>query len=80
MIPNILTKIFGSRNERLLKQYAQVVEQINALEPAFAALSDDELKAKTPMLKERVAKGETLDAVMPEAFAVVRECGISTCS
>ncbi|HEY1436622.1 MAG TPA: preprotein translocase subunit SecA [Casimicrobiaceae bacterium] len=78
MIPNILTKIFGSRNERLLKQYAQVVEQINALEPAFAALSDDELKAKTPMLKERVAKGETLDAVMPEAFAVVREAGKRT--
>src|SRR5450631_238117 len=78
MIPNILTKIFGSRNERLLKQYAQVVEQINALEPAYAALSDDELKAKTPMLKERVAKGETLDAVMPEAFAVVREAGKRT--
>jgi preprotein translocase subunit SecA len=78
MIPNILTKIFGSRNERLLKQYAQVVEQINALEPAMAALSDDELKAKTPALKERVAKGETLDAVMPEAFAVVREASKRT--
>src|ERR1700730_13839621 len=78
MIPNILTKIFGSRNERLLKQYAQVVEEINALEPAFAALSDEELKAKTPMLKERVAKGETLDSIMPEAFAVVREAGKRT--
>ncbi|HWZ74610.1 MAG TPA: preprotein translocase subunit SecA [Casimicrobiaceae bacterium] len=78
MIPNILTKIFGSRNERLLKQYALVVTEINALEPAFAALSDEELKAKTPMLKERVAKGETLDAVMPEAFAVVREAGKRT--
>ena len=78
MIPNILTKIFGSRNERLLKQYAQVVTEINALEPAIAALSDDELKAKTPMLKERVAKGETLDAVMPEAFAVVREASKRT--
>jgi preprotein translocase subunit SecA len=75
MIPNILTKIFGSRNERLLKQYAQVVEEINAFEPAFAALSDDELRAKTPALKDRLAKGETLDAVMPEAFAVVREAG-----
>src|SRR6202795_2525969 len=73
MIPNILTKIFGSRNERLLKQYAHGVQEINVLEPATAALSDDELKAKTPALKERVAKGETLDAVMPEAFAVVRE-------
>jgi len=78
MIPNILTKIFGSRNERLLKQYAQVVTEINALEPAIAALSDDELKAKTPVLKERVAKGETLDAVMPEAFAVVREASKRT--
>ena len=78
MIPNILTKIFGSRNERLLKQYAQVVQEINALEPAIAALSDDELKAKTPTLKERVAKGETLDAVMPEAFAVVREASRRT--
>src|SRR6202022_2304326 len=78
MIPNILTKIFGSRNERLLKQYAQVVQEINALEPAIAALSDDELKAKTPTLKERVAKGETLDAVMPEEFAVVREASKRT--
>src|SRR6266699_2129372 len=78
MIPNILTKIFGSRNERLLKQYAQVVTEINALEPAIAALSDDELKARTPALKERVAKGETLDAIMPEAFAVVREASKRT--
>src|ERR1700716_864339 len=78
MIPNILTKIFGSRHERLLKQYSQVVEEINALEPAIAALSDDELKAKTPTLKERVAKGETLDAVMPEAFAVGREASKRT--
>src|SRR6202165_5609046 len=78
MIPNILTKIFGSRNERLLKQYAQVVTEINALEPAIAALSDDELKAKTPALKERVAKGEILDAVIPEAFSVVREAGKRT--
>ena len=78
MIPNILTKIFGSRNERLLKQYAQVVEEINALEPALAALSDGELRAKTPVLKDRVANGETLDAVLPEAFAIVREAGKRT--
>src|SRR6478672_6430438 len=78
MIPNILTKIFGSRNERLLKQYGQVVRQINALEPAMAALSDDELRAKTPAFKERVANGEELDAVLPEAFAVVREAGKRT--
>src|SRR5215212_7354016 len=73
MISNILTRIFGSRNERLLKQYAQDVRQINALEPAMAALSDSELAAKTAVFKERVANGETLDAVLPEAFAVVRE-------
>src|SRR5437868_10986394 len=73
MISNILTRIFGSRNERLLKQYAQDVRRINALEPEIAALSDAELAAKTPMLKERVDNGETLDALLPEAFAVVRE-------
>src|SRR5271167_2864569 len=75
MIPNILTKIFGSRNERLLKQYGHVVRQINALEPATVALSDAELRAKTGVLRERVGNGEGLDAVLPEAFAVVREAG-----
>jgi preprotein translocase subunit SecA len=78
MISNILTRIFGSRNERLLKQYAQAVRQINALEPATAALSDDALQAKTGQFKERVANGETLDAILPEAFAVVREAGKRT--
>ncbi len=78
MIPNILTKIFGSRNERLLKQYAQVVRQINALEPGMAGLSDAELKAKTAAFKERVGNGEDLEAVLPEAFAVVREAGKRT--
>src|SRR5436309_13300641 len=78
MITNILTKIFGSRNERLIKQYAQVVRQINAFEPTIAALSDDELKAKTAVFKERVANGEELDAILPEAFAVVREAGKRT--
>ncbi len=75
MISNILTRIFGSRNERLLKQYGQTVRQINALEPGIAALTDDELKAKTAAFRERVAAGETLDALLPEAFAVVREAG-----
>jgi preprotein translocase subunit SecA len=75
MISNILTRIFGSRNERLLKQYAVAVRQINALEPAVSALSDEALKAKTVEFKERVGKGEELDAVLPEAFAVVREAG-----
>src|SRR3982750_224447 len=78
MITNFLTKIFGSRNERLIKEYGQVVKQINALEAGMAALSDDELKARTGMLKERVAGGESLDDVLPEAFAVVREAGKRT--
>src|SRR6266480_1024755 len=78
MISNILTKIFGSRNERLLKQYAQVVERVNALEPEIAALSDEELKAKTAVFKQRVAKGEELDSIMAEAFAIVREAGKRT--
>src|SRR5208282_5555804 len=78
MISNILTKVFGSRNDRLLKQYGQVVRQINALEPAIAALSDTELRAKTVILRERVGSGEGLDAVLPEAFAIVREAGKRT--
>ncbi|MBA3504503.1 MAG: preprotein translocase subunit SecA [Betaproteobacteria bacterium] len=73
MISNILTRIFGSRNERLLKQYGQAVRDINALEPAISALSDDALVAKTGELKGRVASGEALEQVLPEAFAIVRE-------
>jgi preprotein translocase subunit SecA len=72
---NILTKIFGSRNERLLKQYGQVVRRVNALETPTAALSDDELRSRTVALRERVGNGEELDSVIPEAFAIVREAG-----
>jgi len=75
MISNILTRIFGSRNERLLKQYGQVVREINALEPAMVALSDEALRGKTAELRVRVGNGEAVDAVLPEAFAVVREAG-----
>ncbi|TAG28251.1 MAG: preprotein translocase subunit SecA [Burkholderiales bacterium] len=73
MAINILTQIFGSRNDRLLKTYRKNVERINALERGLETLSDEQLQAKTPELKERVAKGESLDALLPEAFAVVRE-------
>src|SRR5438067_5305843 len=73
MIDNLLTKIFGSRNERLLKQYSNVVRQINALENTMSALSDEELKAKTVVFKQRVANGEEIDSILPEAFAIVRE-------
>ncbi|WP_426341555.1 preprotein translocase subunit SecA [Pseudoduganella sp. S-14] len=70
---SLLTQIFGSRNQRLLKQYQKTVKAINALEPEFEKLSDAELQAKTPALKERVANGESLDDLLPEAFAVCRE-------
>jgi preprotein translocase subunit SecA len=78
MISNILTRVFGSRNERLLKQYGQAVREINALEPTIAALSDDGLKEMTATLRKRVADGATLEEVLPEAFAVVREAGKRT--
>ncbi|OON64282.1 preprotein translocase subunit SecA [Massilia sp. KIM] len=70
---SFLTQIFGSRNQRLLKQYQKTVRQINALEPQMEKLSDAELQAKTPEFKDRLAKGEDLDAILPEAFAVCRE-------
>jgi preprotein translocase subunit SecA len=70
---SLLTQIFGSRNQRLLKQYQKTVREINALEPALEKLSDAELQAKTPEFRERLAKGETLDDILPEAFAVCRE-------
>jgi preprotein translocase subunit SecA len=78
MISGLLTKIFGSRNQRLLKQYQRNVERVNALEPQISALADDQLKAKTDELRSRVANGETLDQVLPEAFAVVREAARRT--
>ncbi|OGB19261.1 MAG: preprotein translocase subunit SecA [Burkholderiales bacterium RIFCSPLOWO2_12_67_14] len=73
MATNFLTKIFGSRNDRLLKTYRKTVERINGLEPQFEKLSDDELKALTDVFKRRIADGEALEAILPEAFAVVRE-------
>ena len=73
MIANLLKKIFGSRNERLLKQFRKTVLVINALEADLKKLSDDELKGKTEQFKERVKNGTLLDEILPEAFAVVRE-------
>jgi preprotein translocase subunit SecA len=78
MISGFLTRIFGSRNDRLLKSYAKAVERINALEPSISALSDADLAAKTPAFKQRLANGESLDALLPEAFAVVREAARRT--
>ncbi len=73
MLGNALTKVFGSRNQRLVKRMGKTVNAINAMESELEALSDDELKAKTDTLKQRVVGGETLDNVLAEAFAVVRE-------
>ncbi len=73
MTTNILTKLFGSRNDRLLKTYRKTVRAVNALEPEFEKLSDQELQAKTQSFKDRIAAGESLDDLAVEAFAVVRE-------
>ncbi len=78
MIPRLLRAIFGSRNDRLLKHYAKTVTRINAFEGEIAALSNEALAAKTPELRDRLAKGETLDDLLPEAFAVVREASKRT--
>ena len=73
MLPKILTQIFGSRNDRLLKTYRRTVDKINELEPRFEALDDTALRAKTDEFRQRLDKGETLDQLLPEAFATVRE-------
>lgn len=70
---NFLTKIFGSRNDRLIKQYRRKVAAINKLEPEMKALTDEQLKAKTEEFRKRLADGASLDSLLPEAFAVVRE-------
>ncbi len=75
MISGLLKKIFGSRNDRLIRQYQQTVARINAMEPEIAALSDEALRGKTDEFRQRLAGGEALDNLLPEAFAVVREAG-----
>ena len=73
MISRLLKSVFGSRNDRLLKQYRQTVARINTLESEITALSDEALQAKTPEFRQRLAQGESLNDLLPEAFAVVRE-------
>ncbi|WP_257263079.1 preprotein translocase subunit SecA [Endozoicomonas sp. ONNA2] len=75
MFASLIKKVIGSRNDRQLKRMGKVVKSINALEEGLAALGDDELKAKTGEFRDRFNKGETLDDLLPEAFAVVREAG-----
>jgi preprotein translocase subunit SecA len=76
MISGLLTKIFGSRNQRLLKQYQRKVAAINAFEPGLKSLSDEQLAAKTSEFRERLAQGTALEDLLPEAFAVVREASV----
>ncbi|MBV5319256.1 MAG: preprotein translocase subunit SecA [Desulfobulbaceae bacterium] len=73
MLGRTLAKIFGSKNDRMIKQYGRIVKVINEFEATVAPLSDEELAGKTDLFKERLAQGESLDALLPEAFAVVRE-------
>ncbi|MEP6634084.1 MAG: hypothetical protein ABJA62_07730, partial [Luteimonas sp.] len=73
MLNRLLTSVFGSRNDRLVKQLSRIIGKVNVLEAQMQALSDAELQAKTPALKARIAAGESLDKVLPEAFAVCRE-------
>lgn len=78
MLTHLAKKVFGSRNDRLLKQYRKTVNKINALEAQMQALSDAELQAKTAEFKQRIADGATLDSLLPEAFAVCREASVRT--
>ena len=85
MLIKMLTKVFGSRNDRTLRRMRKVVNIINGMEPAMEKLSDDELKAKTGEFRARLEKGESLESLIPEAFAVERvnassACATSTCS
>ena len=73
MITNLLTKVFGTKHDRELKKIRPILQKVNALEPKIQKLTDDELKAKTPEFKQRIERGESLDDLLPEAFAVVRE-------
>jgi len=78
MIANILTKVIGSKNERELNKIKPVVEKINAFEPQMQAMNDEQLKTKTGLFKERLNNGESIDDILPEAFATVREASVRT--
>jgi len=78
MIVSVLKKVFGTKNDRIIKELSVVLDEINRLEPALTTLTDEELKAKTPWFKERLQNGASLDDLLPEAFAVVREAARRT--
>ena len=73
MVLSFIRKLIGTKNDREIKRMGRTVAVINALEPRFEAMSDDELRAQTSRFRDRLAAGETLDQLLPEAFAVVRE-------
>src|SRR5262245_20342820 len=75
MIQTLLAKVIGTQNERDLKRLRPIVGEVNGFEDAFKSLSDDQLRARTVEFRDRLTKGETLDDLLPEAFAVVREAG-----
>jgi preprotein translocase subunit SecA len=76
MLQNVLTKVFGNKHDRDTKKLQPFVAKINALEPSMKSLTDEQLRAKTDEFKDRLAKGETLDDLLVEAFAVVREASV----
>jgi len=78
MFGKIIKGIFGSKNERELKKMAPAVDRINQLEPDFQALSGEQFPARTAEFKERLSRGESLDDILPEAFAAVREASVRT--
>src|SRR5690606_14630570 len=78
MFRSLSNKLFGSPTERVLKAYREKVDQINAFEPKIVPLTDEQLRGKTEEFRARLAKGETLDDLLPEAFAVVREAAKRT--
>jgi preprotein translocase subunit SecA len=72
IIMKVLAKVFGTHNERVLKSFAPLVEKINEIEPTYQAMSDEELAGMTETFRQRITAGETLDDILPEAFAVCR--------
>jgi preprotein translocase subunit SecA len=78
MIVSVLKKVFGTKNDRIIKELSVILDEISRLEPALTTLTDEELKAKTPQFKERLQNGASLDDILPEAFAVVREAARRT--
>src|ERR1700712_114304 len=74
-VANWITSLFGSRNQRLVNGYAKLVTRVTALEPSFQSLNDTQLRAKTDEFRQRLAAGATVDDLLPEAFAAVREAG-----